>query len=172
MDAQNEENPDEMQSTSEDVSQLDLKNLLIKQKDQNPNGQSFSLPDNLVYTETSSARALLSSASSPTAQKQQPKNKKLIDKINEIKKSMTNPFEMYLPAELRKSKVSAEQPQQWNLIKAAEEKPESKKLVHSEAAAKTAVTSAEADFNMIPLRKAFHAQNASSSKKKLKRLAS
>jgi hypothetical protein len=176
-----ESNANETQSMTDDAAHLNLKELLVKQSSQG-NEKRFVLPSDLVFADVPSVqKRLFSTVASParatTTTTSSIKNKKLLDKIEQIKRLVTNPFEMYLPADMRATSAVKLSPtdaltgiSQWSLIKSVEPKPVVTKQAAAEAAAVAAAKQA-ADLNMIPLRKAFHSQTLST-KKKLKRLAS
>lgn len=133
----------------DDVSKLDLKELLIKS-----NNKLNVLPPTelkiINNTKISSmfSKSVANTDSNHDLKSKSKKREKLISKINLIKESISNPFEIYLPVEFRSNNSNVLD--KWNLIKASEQKPS---YVNPVQVAETAKKEEKVDFEMIPLKK-------------------
>ncbi len=169
-DHSNDENQNIMQDTTENVSKSNLSDLFIskKQKKKEENVAKFDLPESLLYFETVNVKNVFTFKS----QKIDSKNRKLLEKINEIKKSIQNPFEMYLPSDLRRgrpSPSSSVQDSQWSLIKPRTDE-ENKQLKSDSVKIEPVKLDKEIeDLGMIPIKIQIRAEKKVDQEKKLKK---
>lgn len=125
-----------------------------------PNQVKLELPDNMVHVNVKliiGERAELKNTS-----------KKVLEKVDEIKKSIRSPFELYLPADLRRTNVYGDS-EHWTLIK-PEETVEKVVLAKNSEALVAPVVLKSDELNMIPIKMQIKAEKKDSSDKKIKKI--